>query len=125
LNWALNWVDRLNAKIIARIKPGDRTVQITTDGFTICVRQTTTVYRFADMTKAYLRQHDIYVGTEITLWLGFEGASVCEISESDKAWQPLIAALDASGRLVEPFSQSLVKLMAEGADAPPLPLGLR
>lgn len=121
----MSWLEHINKRIVGRIAERAGGINVEKDGLAIKRYGEVKHHLFSDITAAYLWQKDIYVGTEIILRLEFSGLFSIEIGESDGVWSALIMALDASGRLISPLQNSITALIADGASAPPLSLGLQ
>jgi hypothetical protein len=118
-----SWVDRINRAILRRVAPASG---VSWDGSGIQLASGQR-YRCADLQRAVAFSRPGFIGSTISLALE-SGGEVILVNETDDAWSPLLAALDADPRTLKRSREWLLVLVAnpdaqieilDGSDASP------
>ena len=71
----------------------------------------------AELTAATLHHRDVYAYDAIILALSFANGETIEFAQDDADWEPLVAALDRSGRIGAPSSIWQLQAIGDGDGA--------
>jgi len=112
-------VDRVNRTFFRRLRARLPRYAVETDAVRV-THPDGRDYRliFADLTTATLHHRDVYAYDAIILALGFTNGEAIEFAQDDLDWEPLVHALDRSGRIGEPSNIWQLQAIGDGDGAP-------
>lgn len=107
----MSWFDRLSAAIVRRIH-GNVTLTADQHG----VERNGHRLAYADLQRAVAYHQPRYTYDELAVALDFGEGRIVVFTESDEAWNAILAALDAHPRSFKPSIEWRLALVAAGAD---------
>ncbi len=115
----MGFVDRVNRAFFRRLRAQSPRYAVETDAVRV-THPDGRDYRllFADLTTATLHHRDVYAYDAIILALGFTNGETIEFAQDDPDWEPLVHALDRSGRIGEPSNIWQLQAIGDGDGAP-------
>jgi len=115
----MGFVDRVNRAFFRRLRARSPRYAVETDAVRV-THPDGRDYRllFADLTTATLHHRDVYAYDAIILALGFTNGETIEFAQDDPDWEPLVHALDRSGRIGEPSNIWQLQAIGDGDGAP-------
>lgn len=115
----MGFVDRVNRAFFRRLRARSPRYAVEADAVRV-THPDGRDYRllFADLTTATLHHRDVYAYDAIILALGFTNGETIEFAQDDPDWEPLVHALDRSGRIGEPFNIWQLQAIGDGDGAP-------
>lgn len=115
----MGFVDRVNRAFFRRLRARCPRYAVEADAVRV-THPDGRDYRllFTELTTATLYHRDVYAYDAIILAIGFTNGETIKFAQDDPDWEPLVHALDRSGRIGVPSTIWQLQAIGDGDGAP-------